>query len=449
MQRLELDAKYADVMERILYNGVLSGISLSGDLFFYPNPLASFGQHERVPWFSCACCPPNVARILTSVPGYFYAASSDKVYVNLFAQGTGKMKVGGTELELVQTTEYPWKGDVKIEIKPARETEFTLAVRIPGWVLNRPVPTDLYTYLEPPSNEVSLTVNGQSVKLPGGLNKGYALITRTWKAGDIVELSLSMPVRRVVANEAVEADRGRVAVERGPLVYCAEGVDNDGRVANFVLPDGAALTAEMRPDLLNGVVVIKGEAEAVSEKAGKIVVEKKPVTLIPYYAWANRGRGEMEVWIAREADKARIAREPGLAAKATVTASAGAVNPKRANDGFEPESSDDAAGYMHWWPKKGTAEWIDYTFESPVRVSESSVYWFDDTGGGGCRVPASWRILYKAGEDWLPVQPMGEYGLAKDAWNTVKFAPVRAKALRLEIKLQENWSAGVHEWAIK
>lgn len=448
MQRLELDAKYADVMERILYNGVLSGLSLAGDRFFYPNPLASFGQHERVPWFSCACCPPNVARILTSVPGYFYAASKDEVYVNLYAQGTGTMKVAGTELELAQTTEYPWKGDVKIEVKPARATAFTLALRIPGWARNKPVPTGLYAYVEPPAGAPSLKVNGQPVDL-GALDKGYALIARTWKAGDVVELLLPMPVRRVLANEAVEADRGLVAVERGPLVYCAEWTDNDGKVANLVLPDGATLTAETRPDLLNGIVVIKGEAEAMSEKAGRIVGEKKPLTLIPYYAWANRGKGEMAVWLARDASKARVVREPGLAAKAAVSASAGAVNPGQVNDGFEPESSDDAAGYMHWWPKKGTTEWIDYAFDAPVRVSEASVYWFDDTGGGGCRVPASWRVLYKTGDDWLPVAAAGGYGTAKDAWNTVKLAPVRTRALRLEVRSQDDWSAGVHEWKIK
>jgi len=450
MQRLSLDAKYADVMERILYNGVLSGISLSGDRFFYPNPLASFGQHERVPWFSCACCPPNVARILTSVPGYFYAAAKDEVYVNLYAQGTGKMKVAGTDLELVQTTDYPWKFDVKIEVKPAREAEFTLALRIPGWALNQPVPTDLYTYLDtPPGDRATLKVNGEDVQVPRELNKGYALIKRTWKAGDVVELSMPMPVRRVVAHDAVEADRGRVAIERGPLVYCAEWTDNEGKVSNFVLPDGAELKAEMRPDLLNGVVVITGEGDAVVEKAGQVVSEKKPITLIPYYAWANRGKGEMAVWLPREASKARIAREPGLSAKAAVTASEGAVTPRRVNDHFEPESSDDAAGYMHWWPKKGTSEWIEYAFEAPVRVSESSVYWFDDTGGGGCRVPASWRILYKAGDDWLPVSPAGPYGVAKDAWNSVTFKPVRTKALRLEVGLQPDWSAGVHEWKIK
>jgi len=447
MLRLELDAKYADVMERILYNGVLSGISLSGDRFFYPNPLTSYGQHERVPWFSCACCPPNVARILSSVPGYFYASSGDKVYVNLFAQGNGKLKAGVADLELVQTTDYPWKGDVRIEVKPSREADFTLCVRVPGWAMNRPVPSDLYAYTEAAEGAPALKLNGEPVELK--IEKGYALITRKWKAGDVVELGLPMPVRRVAANEAVEEDRGRVAVERGPLVYCAEGPDNDGRVSNLVLPDGAVLTAEARPDLLNGVVVIEGEAQALSEKGGKVVAEKKAVTLIPYYAWANRGKGEMTVWLARDPAKARIAREPGLSAKAKVTASERAVSPRRVNDQFEPEGSDDAASYMHWWPKKGTSEWIDYTFDAAVRVSESSVYWFDDTGGGECRVPASWRILYKSGEDWLPVKAAGGYGVAKDAWNTVKFAPVRTTALRLEVQMQTGWSAGVHEWKVK
>jgi DUF1680 family protein len=447
MLRLQLDAKYADVMERILYNGVLSGISLSGDKFFYPNPLTSYGQHERVAWFGCACCPPNVARILASVPGYFYAASGDKVYVNLFAQGTGKLKAGGTDLEIVQTTDYPWKGDVRIEVKPGKAADFTLAVRIPGWAMNRPVPSDLYTYTEAAESVPTLKLNGQAAELK--VDKGYALVSRTWQAGDVVELSLPMPVRRVAANEAVEEDRGRVAVERGPLVYCAEGPDNDGRVSNLVLADGAALVAETRPDLLNGVVVIKGEAEALSEKGGKIISEKKAVTLIPYYAWANRGKGEMTVWLARNPEKARIAREPGLSAKAKVTASEKAVNPRRVNDQFEPEGSDDAASYMHWWPKKDTFEWLEYAFEAPVRVSESSVYWFDDTGGGGCRVPASWRILYKSGASWLPVKAAGGYGVAKDAWNMVKFAPVRTTALRLEVQMQKDWSAGVHEWKVK
>jgi DUF1680 family protein len=473
MFRLEEDAKYVDVMERILYNGVLPGISLSGDRFFYPNPLASFGQHERVAWFSCACCPPNVARVLASVPGYVYAGSGDKVYVNLFVQGTGRITGGKTPLEIVQTTEYPWKGDIKIEVKPEKPAAFTLYVRIPGWALGRPIPSDLYKYAEAPAGKPGVGPAGEesgegavakeplvmdiempAVKVNGELvdlvpEKGYVLVNRTWQTGDVVEVSLPMPVRRVVANEKVEADRGRVAVERGPLVYCAEGPDNGGRVSNFILPDGATLTVETRPELLNGVVVLTGEAQALNEKGGRPVVEKKPITLIPYYAWANRGPSEMEVWIAREAGKARIAAEPGLSAKAEVTASEGAKGVKGVKDQYSPGGSDDGTGYTHWWPRKGTLDWVEYAFKETVRVSETSVYWFDDTGGGSCRVPASWRILYKAGDKWLPVAAGGTYGLAKDAWNTVRFAPVRTTALRLEIQAQKAWSSGVHEWKIK
>jgi hypothetical protein len=469
MFRLEEDAKYVDVMERILYNGILSGLSLSGDRFFYSNPLASFGQHERVPWFGCACCPPNAARILASVPGYVYAADAGKVYVNLFAQGTAQIAAGGTRVEIAQSTEYPWKGNIRIDVRPAKPVAFALCVRIPGWSLGRPIPYDLYRYADesaglaggekgqggetvpaPVLKEIEMPmvkVDGQAVDL--NLDKGYVVLRRTWQAGDTVEVSLPMPVRRVAANDKVEADRGRIAVERGPLVYCAEAVDNGGRVSNFVLPDGVPLAAAMRPDLLGGVVSITGEAEALSEKGGRITAEKKAVTLIPYYAWANRGKGEMEVWIAREPAKARVAAEPGLAARAIVTASEGAKGIKGVNDQYEPEASDDPVGYMHWWPKKGTTEWVEYAFPEPVRVSRTAVYWFDDTGGGECRVPASWRLLYKSGGKWLPVANARPYGVAKDAWNTVTFAPVRTTALRLEVEMQKEWSAGIHEWKLR
>jgi hypothetical protein len=220
-------------------------------------------------------------------------------------------------------------------------------------------------------------------------------------------------------------------------------------VSNLVLPDDAALSVQARPDLLNGVVTITGHADALVEKGGKVSAVRKAVTLIPYYAWANRGAGEMTVWLPREASKARVAREPGLSARARVTASEKAVNPQRANDQYDPEASDDGTGYMHWWPKKGTEEWVEYAFDTPVTVSESSVYWFDDTGGGECRVPASWRILYRSGSQWVPVKLSGQPGVAKDGWNTIKFPPVRTTALRLEVTLQKDFSAGVHEWKLR
>jgi hypothetical protein len=444
---LKEDAKYIDVMERILYNGILSGISLSGNRFFYPNPLASFGQHERVPWFSCACCPPNVARVLASVPGYVYAVSGDRVYVNLYVQGVGKLRAGRTDVELIQSSEYPWDGDIRIEVKPEKPAAFALCVRIPGWAVGKPVPSDLYRYLDKPAGTLSLKVNGEDVPL--NIEKGYAAVFRTWQPGDTIELSLPMSIHRVVAHEAIEDDLGRVAVERGPLVYCAEGVDNNGHASNLVLEDNVALIAESRLDLLNGLTAITGEAASLRSEAGKVISEQQKLTLIPYYAWAHRGKGEMEVWLAREADRARPVPEPTIASISKASASGG-TGVEALNDQFEPENSNDhSTRYFHWWPKKGTLEWVQYDFKEKVRVSEVSVYWFDDTGEGDCRVPKSWRVLYKEGDKWVPVKNLSPYGVEKDKYNVSRFTPIRTGALRLEIQLPENFSSGIQEWKVK
>jgi hypothetical protein len=290
------DAKYIDLFERAAYNAFLSGAGLSGDKFFYPNPLASFGRQERSAWFTCACCPPNVARFIAEMPGFAYAVSGDNVYVNLYVQGTADLEIGGGKITFEETTEYPWKGDVKIRVAPEKAGSFTLRVRIPEWAQGKPLPGDLYRYLDPAAEKVVVKVNGESIA--PNLDRGYVPIERVWNKDDTVEISLPMPVRRVKANENIKADVGRVAVERGPLVYCAEWPDNGGLVSNLVLDDTSPLTAEMRGDLLNGVTVISGEATAFKYKGGRVVVEKRKLTLIPYYAWAHRGKGEMAVWLA-------------------------------------------------------------------------------------------------------------------------------------------------------
>ncbi len=443
------DAKYMDLFERATYNAFLSGYGMSGDLFFYPNPLASFGQQERTPWFECACCPPNVARFIAELGGFAYAVEKDRIYVNLYVQGSADAATSAGKVTLTQKTDYPWNGDVRIEIAPAKPAALTLLLRIPEWATGKPLPGDLYSYESSglPGPEIALRVNGEPVPLT--IEKGYAAIARTWTAGDAIELSLPMPVQRVAAHPNLKADAGRVAVERGPFVYCAEFVDNNGRVSNLVLEDGSPLAAETRPDLLNGITVITGEATAYSLKGDKVVGDKQKLTLIPYYSWAHRGRGEMEVWIAREPGKARLAVPPGLSALATVAASEGARRPKAISDQYEPESSDDTVGYMTWWPKKGTAEWVEYSFPKPVAVSETSVYWFDDAVDGGVRVPASWKLLYKAGDKWLPVVTKDAFGTAKDAYNTVRFSRVRSTAFRLEVQAQEAHPSGIQEWKIK
>jgi DUF1680 family protein len=287
------DAKYVDVFERTLYNGLLSGVSLDGTKFFYPNPLECAGHYQRSPWFGCACCPGNITRFLPSLPGDFYAERGDTVYVNLFAGGSADIKLDdGRKITLTQVTRYPWDGDVKITVSPEKKSRFTLAVRIPGWARNEPVPSDLYRFAHVDIEPVALAINGKAV--PIRLENGYAKLRRSWKPGDVLELNLPMPVRRVVANANVNADAGRVALQRGPIVFCTEWPDNpDGKVLDLTLPDNQPLTAQFEPQLLNGVEVIKGRAINADDK-------EQDFTAIPYYAWANRGPGQMTVWLHRE-----------------------------------------------------------------------------------------------------------------------------------------------------
>ncbi|MBS1856957.1 MAG: glycoside hydrolase family 127 protein [Acidobacteria bacterium] len=292
------DARYIDVMERTLYNGLISGVSLDGRSFFYPNPLESNGQHKRSPWFGVACCPANITRFLASLPGYVYAQRGGELYVNLFAGSSAQIKLdAGPTVRITQETRYPWEGAVRMTVNPAQPARFTLRVRIPGWARNEPVPSGLYRFVDQIAEQPSLKVNGRAVPLK--LESGYVAIERTWKAGDRVDLALPMPVRRIAANSAVAADRGRVALQRGPIVYAAEWPDNpNGKVRNLVLPPSATLTAEWRPDLLKGVTVVKSRAIALQTgPAGKVEKTSQDFLAIPYYAWANRGPGQMVVWL--------------------------------------------------------------------------------------------------------------------------------------------------------
>jgi DUF1680 family protein len=305
MFQLDGDARYIDVLERTLYNGFLSGVGLSGDRFFYSNVLESRGKNSRSPWFNCACCPSNVTRFVPQIPSYIYAARGDSLYVNLYVTSEAAVRLNGRQVSVRQDTLYPWDGEVKVSLRPDSPADFEVAVRIPGWARGRPVPGDLYADLDKDAAPVEVRVNGD--RIPVSPSRGYLKIRRTWKAGDAVEVALPMRIRRVVANPAVRADTGRVAVERGPLVYCAEWPDNGGRVENLVLPDGVGLSVERRDDLLGGLTVVGGEAEALFDSGpGRAAVEKKqPIVLIPYYAWAHRGPGEMMVWLPRDESGAK------------------------------------------------------------------------------------------------------------------------------------------------
>jgi DUF1680 family protein len=460
MFALHGDAKYVDVLERVIYNGFLSGISLSGDRFFYPNPLEADGKRkfnhgsaERQAWFDCSCCPVNVVRFIPSIAGYVYAARGDAAYVNLFVGGAGQFKVAGQKVKLTQETKYPWEGAVKINVEPERAGEFALHVRIPGWAQNRPVPGDLYRYLDSLEKDETprLKVNGQF--LPLSMDKGYAVLRRFWRKGDVVELSLPMKARKVLAHGLVKDNAGRAAIERGPVLYCAEGVDNGGRALNIVLGDEVRLIPEYRAKLLNGVTVLKGSAKvAARDEAGQPSARPSEITLVPYYAWNHRGLGEMAVWLARTPENAQLPPPSTLAGEAKASASRvwQADTLAAINDGEEPKNSNDQGiPRLTFWDHKGTTEWVQYDFKSATAVSAVEVYWFDDTGNGGCRVPASWQMLFKDGNEWKPVAGASEYGVRKDAYNRTTFAPITTMGLRLEVKLQPGFSGGILEWKVK
>jgi uncharacterized protein len=265
------DALYADVFERTLYNGILSGIGMDGKHYFYVNPLASKGDHHRQPFFETACCPSNAVRFMASLPGYIYAVDKDGLFVNLYVAGTAKIARGDSSVSLTQQTKYPWDGNVKLTVELSKPAAFTIGLRIPDWC-----------------DGARLTINGAAAPSLN-VSQGYASIKRLWQTGDVIELDLPMPIRRIEAHPLVEADRGRVAVARGPLVYCFESVDNGGPVGNIVLPSDPKFVAEYRDDILGGVSVIKSVAQ-----------DGRKVTAIPYYAWDHRVAGEMLVWVRQD-----------------------------------------------------------------------------------------------------------------------------------------------------
>lgn len=446
------DAKYVDVLERTLYNGLLSGVSLSGDRFFYPNPLASMFQHQRSAWISCACCISNLARFLPSLPGYVYAQNQNNLYINLFMGNTSKIVLDATPVEITQTTEYPWKGEVNIRVNPEKTADFTVRLRIPGWANEEASPGDLYAFLDKKSTPISISINGKSTSF--ATEKGYAVLTRKWEKGDQISLILPMETDKVIANSKVKDDASRFVLERGPVVYCLEGPDNkDSLVQNIMIDKNAIATAHYDEKLLNGVGVINitGQSTKRQLNSDSLLVVEQNVKAIPYYAWANRGPSEMTVWIPYEQSAARPKPAPTIASTSKVSAS---LKNKRMfsaiKDQYEPaDSKDTNFPYLHWWPAKNTNEFIQYDFAAEQRVSESKVYWYDDSPWGGCRIPVAYKLLYKKGEQWIPVETITPYEISKDKFNTVKFKPVNTTAIRMEIQLPAEHATGVHEWAVK
>jgi len=312
MFQLHGESKYIDVLEKILYNGLISGVGLDGKSFFYTNAMQvkNFVHHhsletERSGWFDCSCCPTNVTRLLPSVPGYMYAQKDNEIFVNLFINSNATLKIGVNEIDIEQQNNYPWDGDMKLIVSPKKKSlPFALKIRIPGWASNQAIPSDLYSYTSSNNYTTAIMVNGQAVDYT--TDNGYAIINRTWKKSDVVDVKLPMEVRRVKALDQLKDNAGKIALQRGPIVYCAEWADNNGLTSNLILPSTASFSVSFDATLLNGVMLLKSEAKAVVVSGNEVKTVTQPFTAIPYYAWANRGKGEMTVWLPENIQYADI-----------------------------------------------------------------------------------------------------------------------------------------------
>ena len=293
------DSKYIDLLEKVLYNGLISGVGLDGKSFFYTNAMQvtdgfthSALEPARSGWFECSCCPTNMARFLPSLPGYIYAQKGTNVFVNLFIAGSADLKLNNTNIKITQVNNYPWNGLLKLKIDPAAATDFTMRIRIPGWANSKAIPSNLYFFADKAASKVSIQVNGAPVKYQ--MQNGYAVISRKWSKGDNIQMTLPMDTKQVMASKALSADSNKVAIQRGPIMYCAEWKDNDGKVSNLSIPANTIFKPRYEKDLLNGVTILQGQASRTDDKDGKI--KKADLTAIPYYSWANRGKGEMTIW---------------------------------------------------------------------------------------------------------------------------------------------------------
>ena len=409
------------------------------------------GQHQRQAWFGCACCPSNICRFIPSLPGYIYAVKDRNVYVNLFLSNKSNLKVAGKQVVLSQTTEYPWNGDITITVDKTAAGLFAMKIRIPGWVRNQVVPSNLYQYSDNKRLGYTVLVNGQELAA-NVTEDGYYTISRKWKKGDKVQLHFDMEPRTVRANNKVTADRGMVAIERGPLVYCAEHPDNSFDIMGALINQNPQFRLGKSEIAGTPVQTLITDAQTLKfNKQGKLEAQDQTLTLIPYYAWCHRGSGKMRVWVPQDLNATNPSQPATLASESKVSTSSKVPALSSINDRLVPKDENDrSVPYTHWWPKNGTTEWLGYEFPQEAEVSTSHVYWFSDKPWGGCDVPKAWRILYQTvSGEWLPVEGADSYPTHVGTPSTVHFTPVRTKALRLEVTLPDNDSAGLFEWIVK
>ncbi|HHJ09542.1 MAG TPA: glycoside hydrolase family 127 protein [Bacteroidetes bacterium] len=444
----EGNAKYYDILERTLYNALLSGVSLRGNKFFYSNMLESHGQYERSPWFNVACCPTSMCRFIPSFPRYIYAQSKDRLFVNIYAASEATLTMDGQLIKIIQDSNYPWDGNIMITLEPEESRKFSLSMRIPNWARGKVVPSDLYTFKNESYPEISASVNGKSVSVD--IEEGYLTITRTWEKGDQINLDIPMPIQIIQANENIVFDRNKVAIQKGPIVYCAEWPDNPGgKVLNLILDYKKKMTTEFREDLLGGVNVIhaKGYSTSRTLEGDTTISDIHNITLIPYYVWANRGPGEMRVWLATDKKGTIPAPAPTIAARSKVTASVESPTLFALNDQVYPENSilREIPGLYFSSNQKKTA-WIQYNFDKTEKVKKIKTYWLNKNN---FTIPESWDIQYINGTTWSSVDQKDTIHNQEDTYLEIDFTPIETNTLRFNFDMNDSDRMGILEWIVE
>ena len=456
---MSAEAKYVDVAEVSLYNNILAGVNLKGDRFFYVNPLQNNkykafnqGNSGRSPWFSTACCPSNLARLMPQLSGMVYSTIGNNIYCSFYAGTTTEVALKGGVVKLSQTTDYPFDGKISITVEPkAKSEKFTLWMRIPSWVNDKFVPGELYSYADGKQMQYSLVVNGE--KVTAQAVNGFVPIERKWRKGDKVELNLPMEVRYSKAIDKVEADRNRICVTRGPIVFCAEEVDNTHDVATYFISDsnmGATSMASFSSGIMSGIPYIKQECSALTGDEAT----NSTLTLVPYYAWNNRGDYmSMNVWFARDKATAIAGRDKVAQNIETVKASYARKGDDAYAliDGVYPKSSSDKS-ILRWtsYRQEGRVQTIEIKLKKRQPIESVSVYWFED--GKAIMRPASWRAEYLFDGKWYEYEPYitDSYGVLLNQFNMVHpDKPIEAEAIRLIITPQQKKAVGILEAVIE
>ncbi|MCA9137546.1 MAG: glycoside hydrolase family 127 protein [Planctomycetales bacterium] len=437
------DAKYVDVAEISLLNNCLAGMGADGMSFFYPNPLEAVDGHApRSGWFGTACCPSNLARLIPQVSGYMYATDQAGVFCNLYGTSETTIDVNGQPVQIRQTTDYPWSGEIALDIDPKRKVNFALRLRVPTWAGGQLVPGELYSYANP-SPPWSVQVNGQTIAAK--IEQGFAVIDRQWQAGDNVTLHLPMPVRINRCIDRVEADRDRVCFSRGPIVLCAEGIDNEGAVQRFFVPEIERLDARVENRQRDSQRF--GDWPSILIHAQEVDIDQEvrdaTVNLIPYFAWSNRDRGSMQVWFPTKQSLAQPdlmspenLKFAGVAASHTFDQDTTAAIRMRNS----PKNSADRS-IPRWtsWPQLGKQQWVEIAFDRATEIRAVGVYFYDDHGG--VQVPGSWRLEKLDGKQWQPVEIYNtdQYSTLPDNYNTVHpAAPLRTDKIRIVMTPQHD-----------